>query len=244
MNDLTLSGLITQPFQEYGQDGILFPVVVTSGGGAQQQSDEFTCLAYGNTANFLRNKAKAGLRVIFQGRLGSEKMGEKYQSAITVNRVLGVTESENGLDTSHIVVSGNSELKEIKYVGTKNTPLVPIFMTNLRWFKDKDGNYQSYKSFINASVWSDRATALSATVGEGERPLVISGNLRVRSYEDKDGDEITKIEVFPFEVLGGEELTPVGGDVSVAGEATTTTTPQTRPAQQKRKTKNVDDDPF
>jgi len=239
MNDVTLSGIISGSFQEYGNDGILFKAVVSAG---SNNSDEFTCLAFSNNASFIKHKGKSGQRIVFQGRLGSDKLGtENYHSALTVGRVLAITDSDNGTDSASIVVTGESEVQDIRYVGQKETPLVPIKMTNLRSFRGRDGQTNTYKTFIGASAWSDRAVALNASSPEGVYPLVVSGFLRSRNYENQDGDTIEKIDVWVQEVLQGEGL--FGDEDSSPAE---TAKPEKSSKTEKKEPRRaaVDDAPF
>lgn len=243
MNDLTLSGIISEAFSDYGADGISFPVLTTQGSSSNTQaiSDQFTCLAFGNTAALIKARANSGDRIVIQGRLGSEKLGtEKYHSAITIGRVLAITEAEKGTDFSNIVVSGDAEIQELKYVGAKDTALVPIRLTNYRYFT-KDGETQTYRTFIGGSVWGDRAEALGQHAGT-ERPVTLLGGLRARSYEDKDGDTIEKIDVWVQEVLAGEDLAPQEAGSSQPSQKREAPAPK-KPAARKRSS-SLDDDPF
>lgn len=249
MNDVTLSGIISTNFEEYGNDGILFQTSVSSPGyaGKERQVDDFVCLAYGNAAQLLRQRGKSGQRIIFQGRLGSEKLGtDKYHSALTVARILGLTDAENGTDTAHIVVSGASEVQDIRYVGSKDTPLVPIRMTNMRYFK-KDNEVLEYRTYVGASVWGDKARTLNETTSGEDIPIIIYGFLKPRSYQDRDGDDIGKIDVWVQEVFGGEDLTPFDQTPSdsqpiTSGDTQKEDTPP--PASKPRRASRIDDDPF
>lgn len=244
MNDLTLSGIISSSFEEFGQDGISFPVLVSQGSSNTTVSDQFTCVAFGQSAAFIRNRASSGSRIVIQGRLGAERFGgEKYHSAITVGRVLAISESEAGTDFSNIVVSGDAEIQELKYVGDKGTALVPIRLTNLRHFTNKEGEVQTYKTFVGASVWSERAEALEPQTNRN-MPVVLQGGLRARGYEDKDGDQIEKIDVWVQEVFAdGVSDAPPPPRRGSTNERQSTSSPKKK-ADTRRRTASLDDDPF
>lgn len=243
MNDVTISGILDGNLEDYANDGAMFNVLVSSG----DNSDRFTCLAFGNTASLLRAKANSGDRLVMQGRLSGEKLGtEKYHTAVSVSRVLAITASENGIDAAQIVVSGDTEVKDLINVGAKDTSLVPLRMVNYRYFT-RDGKTDTYKTYLGASVWAERAEALNSAIGAGQFNLIVSGFLRARTYEDRDGDTIGTVDVWVQDVYGGEPYTtPEGAEGSTAGAAPAAAAPSTPRSEPPYARKSaVDDDlPF
>ncbi len=66
--------------------------------------------------------------------------------------------------------------------------------TNRRW-RDRDGREQEETTFVTANAWRDLAENVAQSLTKGDRAVVI-GRLRIRSYEDRDGQTrwVTEIE--------------------------------------------------
>ncbi len=80
-----------------------------------------------------------------------------------------------------------------------------------RSFKDQSGQTQDRTSFINCVAWGKPGEIIAQYVSKGS-PLLVSGRLEQRSYEDKDGNKRQAVEVFveDFNFIGGGR----GGDDS------------------------------
>lgn len=235
MNEVTLSGVIKGSFEKVGNDGVMFQVVTRAQRG--DENDEFTALAYGESANFLNQHSKSGQRIVVQGRLSSEKLGtEQYHTAVTVTRVLAISDSSVGMDYSYAVISGNARTEGLKYL-PKGTPLVNLNVTNTRSYTNKEKEQKTYTTYIGATLWSDRAEAFSSTLDGQDLdnvPLVFDGILKPRSYNDKEGNSIRKIDVWVNNVSVG--TTPV--------EPREETAQVEAPRRESTRSKSVDDLPF
>lgn len=73
-----------------------------------------------------------------------------------------------------------------------------------RSFKDQSGQTQDRTSFINCVAWGKPGEIIAQYVSKGS-PLLVSGRLEQRSYEDKDGNKRQAVEVFveDFNFIGG-----------------------------------------
>ena len=82
-----------------------------------------------------------------------------------------------------------------------------------RSWKGQDGQTQDQTSFINCVAWGKPGEIIAQYVGKGA-PLLVSGRLDQRSYEDKDGNKRQAVEVVveDFNFVGGGR----GGDDSSA----------------------------
>jgi len=81
-----------------------------------------------------------------------------------------------------------------------------------RNFKDQNGQYQS--DFITCVAWRQQAEFIGKYFGKG-RMIAIEGNLRTRTYEDKNGTKHYVTEVFVDSVsFTGEKANQGGGNYS------------------------------
>ena len=73
-----------------------------------------------------------------------------------------------------------------------------------RSWKGQDGQQQEQTSFINCVAWGKAGEIIAQYVKKGD-PLLVSGRLDQRSYEDKDGNKRQAVEVVveDFNFVGG-----------------------------------------
>ena len=88
-----------------------------------------------------------------------------------------------------------------------------------RSWKGQDGQTQDQTSFINCVAWGKPGEIIAQYVGKGA-PLLVSGRLDQRSYQDKDGNNRQAVEVVveDFNFVGG-------GRGDGGGNAPTTSAP-------------------
>jgi single-stranded DNA-binding protein len=198
VNDVIISATLKGVFKEISNDGVQF-TLVTRGGRGNTNLDEFTVLAYGNSAKFLQQHATSGSRVVAQGRLSSEKLDtDVYHTAVTVNRVLSVSESGNGIDYSRAVISGLATCEGVRSVGANDNKLASFNIANVRKYVSKDGEERSYKTYLGASVWGDSAKKLEddGLVPVTDGNIVVEGVLKPRTYENRDGVLVGKVDIW------------------------------------------------
>lgn len=73
-----------------------------------------------------------------------------------------------------------------------------------RTWRGQDGQTQEQVSYINCVAWAKTGEVIAQYVKKGS-PLLVSGRLDQRSYEDKDGNKRQAVEVVV------EDFTFVGG---------------------------------
>ena len=73
-----------------------------------------------------------------------------------------------------------------------------------RSWRNQDGQQKDQTSFINCVAWGKVGEIIAQYVHKGS-PLLVSGRLDQRSYEDKDGNKRTAVEVIveDFNFVGG-----------------------------------------
>jgi len=84
-----------------------------------------------------------------------------------------------------------------------------------RSWKGQDGQTQDQTSFINCVAWGKPGEIIAQYVKKGD-PLLVSGRLDQRSYDDKDGNKRQAIEVNveDFNFIGGGNRGGEGGGFS------------------------------
>ena len=81
-----------------------------------------------------------------------------------------------------------------------------------RSWKGQDGQTQEQTSFINCVAWGKLGEIIAQYVKKGD-PLLVSGRLDQRSYDDKDGNKRQAVEV------NVEDFNFIGGGSRGSGEA-------------------------
>jgi single-stranded DNA-binding protein len=203
MNDVIISATLKGKFQEISNDGIQF-TLVTRGGRASSTLDEFTVLAYGNSAKFLQQHASSGDRIVAQGRLSSEKLdSDVYHTAVTVNRVLSISPAQNGIDYTKAVVSGLATCEGVREVGESGKKLASFNIANTRRYIGKDGDDRSYTTYLGATIWGDRAEDLATQglIPATDENVTIEGILKPRSYQNKDNQTVNKIDIWVDDII-------------------------------------------
>jgi single-strand DNA-binding protein len=82
-----------------------------------------------------------------------------------------------------------------------------------RSWRDQNGQQQDQTSFINCVAWGKVGEIIAQYVQKGA-PLLVSGRLDQRSYEDKDGNKRQAVEVVveDFNFVGGGRGGEGGGN--------------------------------
>ena len=96
---------------------------------------------------------------------------------------------------------GNSP--ELRYTSA-GTPVCNFNIATDEHFKDKDGNLQKRTEWHRIVIWGKAAEACEKHLAKG-RQVFICGQLRTRSWDDKDGNKRVTTEIHSTDVkfLGG-----------------------------------------
>lgn len=91
-----------------------------------------------------------------------------------------------------------------------------------RTWRGQDGQQNEQTSFINCVAWGKAGEIIAQYTSKGS-PLLVSGRLDQRSYEDKDGNKRQAVEVVveDFNFTGGGRGDSGGGNNSSSAPAPT-----------------------
>jgi single-strand DNA-binding protein len=78
-------------------------------------------------------------------------------------------------------------------------PVGSFRVASNRRFTDRGGNQQEETTFLNVNCWRDLAENAAETLKKGDRVIVI-GRVRVRSYENREGQTVWTTEIEADEI--------------------------------------------
>lgn len=105
---------------------------------------------------------------------------------------------------SKVILMGNlTRDPETRSVSSGQT-VTSFSLAVSRSWKGQDGQSQEQTSFINCTAWGKTGEIIAQYVQKGN-PLLVSGRLDQRSYDDKDGNKRQAVEVVveDFNFIGG-----------------------------------------
>ncbi len=110
-----------------------------------------------------------------------------------------------------------------------------------RSWRGQDGQQQDQTSFINCVAWGKVGEIIAQYVKKGA-PLLVSGRLDQRSYEDKDGNKRQAVEVVveDFNFVGGRN----DSDSASSGANSAPSNSQSRNKSQDVVIEDIDDKPI
>ncbi len=78
-------------------------------------------------------------------------------------------------------------------------PVASFRVASNRRYTDRSGNQQEETTFLNVNAWRDLAENAAESLGKGDRVIVI-GRVRVRSYENREGQTVWTTEIEADEI--------------------------------------------
>ena len=78
-------------------------------------------------------------------------------------------------------------------------PVASLRVASNRRFTDRAGNQQEETTFLNVNCWRDLAENAAESLKKGDRVVVI-GRVRVRSYENREGQTVWTTEIEADEI--------------------------------------------
>ena len=95
---------------------------------------------------------------------------------------------------NNVVVSGRlTRDVELRYTGS-GTPVASMSIAVDRVYRDSDNNWQTETSFFRIVAWARLAERVSETLSKGS-PVIIEGTLQSRTWQDKDDNNRTTVEI-------------------------------------------------
>lgn len=87
-------------------------------------------------------------------------------------------------------------------------------------FKDRDGNWQERANFVDCEIFGARAEAFAKYLSKGS-PVFLEGRLRLDQWQDKEGNNRSKLKVVveDFQFVGGGQGGGGGGGAGAGGGA-------------------------
>jgi single-strand DNA-binding protein len=121
-------------------------------------------------------------------------------------------------ESNFVTFVGNlTDDPELRFTGNGAAVSTLRVASNRRW-TGKDGQQQEETTFLNVNCWRDLAQNAAESLSKGDRVIVI-GRLRVRSYENQQGQtvwvtEIEADEIAPSLRWARAEVSRTGGSSS------------------------------
>ena len=93
-----------------------------------------------------------------------------------------------------VIVSGRlTRDVDLRYTAS-GTPVATIGIANDRAYRDSDGNWQNETNFFKVTAWTKLAEKASENFKKGS-PVIVEGRLSWQSWQDKDGNKRTTVEI-------------------------------------------------
>jgi single-strand DNA-binding protein len=132
-------------------------------------------------------------------------------------------------ESNFVTFVGNlTDDPDLRYT-SGGTPVATLRVASNRRWTGKDGQQQEETTYLNVNAWRELAENAGESLHKGDRVLVI-GRLRVRSYENQQGQtvwvtEIEADEIAPSLRWAKASLSRTSGGGSGGGGAASNTAP-------------------
>ncbi len=102
-------------------------------------------------------------------------------------------------ESNYVTFIGNlTDDPELRYTQAGAAVVTLRLASNRRW-NDRDGAQQEETTYLNVNCWRDLAENVAKTLHKGDRAVAI-GRLRVRSYENREGQTVWTTEIEADEI--------------------------------------------
>jgi single-strand DNA-binding protein len=102
-------------------------------------------------------------------------------------------------ESNFITFIGNlTEDPDLRFT-SGGTGVATFRVASNRRFTDKSGQQQEETTFLNVNCWRDLAENAAESLSKGDRVIVI-GRVKVRSYENKEGQTVWVTEIEADEI--------------------------------------------
>jgi len=102
-------------------------------------------------------------------------------------------------ESNFITFVGNlTDDPDLRFTGG-GAAVATLRVASNRRYTDRSGQQQEETTFMNVNCWRDLAENASESLSKGDRVIVI-GRVRVRSYENRDGQTVWTTEIEADEI--------------------------------------------
>ena len=102
-------------------------------------------------------------------------------------------------DNTITLVGNITRDPELRFTNTGQATANFGVAVNRRWQNRQSGEWEEAVSFFNVVCWREMAENAAESLSRGSR-VVVTGRLEQRSYQDKDGEKKSVIEVVADEI--------------------------------------------
>ena len=103
------------------------------------------------------------------------------------------------MESNYITFIGNlTEDPELRFTQGGLAVVTVRVASNRRW-TDRDGAEQEETTYLNATCWRDQAENVAGSLKKGDR-VIVMGRVKVRSYENKEGQTVYVTEIEADEI--------------------------------------------
>ena len=102
-------------------------------------------------------------------------------------------------ESNYVTFIGNlTDDPELRFTQSGAAVCTIRLASNRKW-TGKDGQEQEETTYLNVNIWRELAENVAETFSKGDRAIAI-GKLKVRSYENRDGQTVWVTEIEADEV--------------------------------------------
>jgi single-strand DNA-binding protein len=102
-------------------------------------------------------------------------------------------------ESNYVTFIGNlTDDPELRFT-QGGTPVATLRLASNRRWNDRDGQQQEETTYLNVTCWRDMAENVAESFHKGDRAIAI-GRLKVRSYENREGQTVWTTEIEADEI--------------------------------------------
>ena len=97
-------------------------------------------------------------------------------------------------DNSVTVIGNVTRDPELRFTASGQATATFGIAVNRRWMNRQTNEWQEAVSFLNVVCWREQAENAAESLHKGTR-VIVTGRLKQRSYDNRDGQKVTVIEM-------------------------------------------------
>lgn len=103
------------------------------------------------------------------------------------------------MDNSITLVGNVTREPELKFLGSGTAVVDFGLAVNRRWKNKQTDEWEEQTSFVDVTVWGEYGENVAESIPKGCR-VIVNGRIEQQSWETKDGEKRSKIQVVADEV--------------------------------------------